>query len=122
MMLGAEISTTLSGRVVGIDRLDTGRTRLTIDVSSTERPKLRYAPERVRLTARKVPEGVLVGSEVTGYVRLLPPSGPARPGSYDFSFESYFDGIGASGFFHAGADARPIDTAGIGSKPGPGLG
>lgn len=107
MMLGAEVSTTLSGRVVGIDHLDTGRARLIVDVSSTERPKLRYAPERVRLTARKIPEGVLVGSTVTGYVRLLPPSGPVRPGSYDFSFESYFDGIGASGFFMKGPTLAP---------------
>ncbi|WP_378950963.1 ComEC/Rec2 family competence protein [Mesorhizobium sp. ANAO-SY3R2] len=111
MMLGAEVSTTLSGRVVEIDHLGTGRTRLTIDVSSTKRPKLRYAPERVRLTARKVPEGVLVGSTVTGYVRLMPPSGPVRPGSYDFSFESYFDGIGASGFFMKGPTLAPSSQA-----------
>ena len=35
----------------------------------------------------------------TGYARLLPPTGPVRPDSYDFSFDSYFAGIGASGFF-----------------------
>ncbi|TJW78686.1 MAG: ComEC/Rec2 family competence protein, partial [Mesorhizobium sp.] len=34
-----------------------------------------------------------------GYVRLLPPTGPVRPDSFDFSFDSYFAGIGASGFF-----------------------
>lgn len=39
------------------------------------------------------------GSIATGYVRLLPPTGPVRPDSYDFSFDSYFAGIGASGFF-----------------------
>ena len=27
-----------------------------------------------------------------------------RPGGYDFSFESYFDGIGASGFFLSGPE------------------
>ena len=41
---------------------------------------------------------------MTGLVRLMPPSGPVRPGSYDFSFESYFDGIGASGFFLRGPE------------------
>ncbi|WP_348626326.1 ComEC/Rec2 family competence protein [Aminobacter sp. AP02] len=103
-MLGAEISTGITGRVIGLDHLDNGRVRLTLDVLATARPVLRYAPERVRLTARKVPEGVVAGAQVTGYVRLMPPSGPVRPGSYDFSFESYFDGIGASGFFMKGPD------------------
>jgi ComEC/Rec2-related protein len=103
-MLGGEISTALTGRVVAIDHLDKGRMRLTLDVLATARPVLRYAPQRVRLTARKVPEAILAGAAVTGYVRLLPPSGPVRPGSYDFSFESYFDGIGASGFFMKGPE------------------
>lgn len=103
-MLGAEISTAITGRVVGIDNLDNGRVRLTLDVLSTARPVLRYAPELVRLTARKLPQGVIAWSVVTGYVRLMPPSGPVRPGSYDFSFESYFDGIGASGFFMKGPE------------------
>ena len=76
-----------------------GRVRLTIDVTGTERPVLRYAPDRVRVSARRVPDGVEPGASVTGLVRLMPPSGPVRPDSYDFSFESYFDGIGASGFF-----------------------
>jgi competence protein ComEC len=103
-MLGAEISTAITGRVVEIDNLDKGRVRLTLDVLATARPVLRYTPDRVRLVARKLPEGVMAGSEVTGYVRLMPPSGPVRPGSYDFSFESYFDGIGASGFFMKGPE------------------
>ncbi|WP_082496611.1 ComEC/Rec2 family competence protein [Aminobacter sp. DSM 101952] len=103
-MLGATISAGITGRVVEIDSLDNGRQRLTLDILATERPVLRYAPDRVRLTARKLPDGVTAGSLVTGYARLMPPSGPVRPGSYDFSFESYFDGIGASGFFMKGPE------------------
>jgi competence protein ComEC len=98
-MLGSEVSTRLTGRVVSIDDMADGRTRLTVDVVSTERPALKYQPERVRLSARKVPPGLVAGSTVTGLVRLLPPTGPVRPGSYDYSFESYFDGVGGSGFF-----------------------
>jgi ComEC/Rec2-related protein len=97
--LGSEISTRVTGRVVAIDAMANGRTRLTLDVISTERPKLRYQPQRVRLSARSVPAGLTAGSTVSGYARLLPPSGPIRPDSYDFSFESYFEGIGASGYF-----------------------
>ena len=98
-ILGSEISTQLMGRVVSLDRMESGRIRLTIDVTSTARPKLRYAPERVRLSARKIPAEMTAGSLITGYAKLLPPTGPVRPGSYDFSFDSYFAGIGGSGFF-----------------------
>ncbi|MFD1986891.1 ComEC/Rec2 family competence protein [Mesorhizobium newzealandense] len=98
-ILGSEISTQLTGRVVSLDRMESGRIRLTIDVTSTARPKLRYAPERVRLSARKIPAEMTAGSLITGYAKLLPPTGPVRPDSYDFSFDSYFAGIGGSGFF-----------------------
>lgn len=106
-ILGGEISTTLTGRVTDMDLLDSGRTRLVIDVMETEKPKLRYAPQRVRVSARAVPAGLRAGSIVKGLVRLQPPSGPVRPGSYDFSFESYFDGIGATGFFMRGPELLP---------------
>jgi competence protein ComEC len=98
-MMGSEINSHITGRVVEIEKLASGRTRLTLDVLDTFRPHLRYAPERVRVSARKVAPGVVVGGGVSGYVRLLPPTGPVRPSGYDFSFQSYFTGIGASGFF-----------------------
>lgn len=97
--LGAEVSTGITGRVVAVEPMASGRTRLTLDVLATERPKLRYQPERVRLSALAVPEGIKAGSVVNGYARLMPPAGPVRPDGYDFSFESFFDGIGATGFF-----------------------
>ncbi len=108
-ILGSEISTRLTGRVVSIDQMPNGRARLTIDVLSTARPTLRYAPERVRLSARKIPSDMAAGSQITGYVRLLPPTGPVRPDSYDFSFDSYFAGIGASGFFLSNPTIVPSD-------------
>jgi len=98
-ILGGEVTTQMTGRVEAIDRLANGRTRLTLAVVATERPSLRYAPQRVRATARSVPDGLAVGSTVRGLVRLQPPSGPVRPGGYDFAFDSYFAGIGANGFF-----------------------
>ena len=98
-MLGAEISTRVTGRVVSVERMAGGRVRLTLDVLETARPKLRYQPERVRLSARKVPAELEAGATVSGFARLMPPTGPVRPGGYDFSFQSYFEGIGASGFF-----------------------
>ncbi len=110
-MLGGEVTTQLSGRVAELERLADGRVRLTIDVTGTERPVLRYAPDRVRVSARRVPEGMGAGASVTGLVRLMAPSGPVRPDSYDFSFESYFDGIGASGFFLRGPELAETSSA-----------
>jgi len=98
-MLGGEISTRLTGRVAVIEHQASGRIRLTIDIIGTERPKLKFAPDRVRVSAAAIPEGLRAGEVVVGVARLAPPSGPTRPGGYDFSFESYFDGIGANGFF-----------------------
>ncbi|MCR5859828.1 ComEC/Rec2 family competence protein [Mesorhizobium sp. J428] len=98
-VIGGEITTRLTGRVETIETREKGRIRLTLAVMATERPKLRYQPDRVRLTARSAPPGLEPGAAVTGLARLAPPLGPLRPGSYDFAFESYFDRIGASGFF-----------------------
>lgn len=98
-MVGSDIATSITGRVVQIEHQASGRIRLTLDVLNTERPKLRYAPERVRLTAREVPPELRSGDVVQGYARLMQPSGPVRPGGYDFSFGSYFNGIGSTGFF-----------------------
>lgn len=117
-IIGAEISVRLTGRVVEIEDMASGRKRLTLDVVSTERPKLRYQPERVRLSARKLSEGIVPGSDVTGLVRLLPPAGPIRPGSYDTSFAAYFSGIGASGFFLSGPELSSSTAAPVTARLG----
>lgn len=98
-MMGSEIGSEITGRVVRIEHQATGRTRLTVDVISTARPELRYAPDRVRLSARNVPPDLQLGMTIVGIARLMPPSGPVRPGGYDFAYNSYYDGIGAIGFF-----------------------
>ncbi|GLS29670.1 competence protein [Mesorhizobium albiziae] len=110
-VIGSEISTRLTGRVVLIEHQANGRVRLTVDVIATARPVLRHAPDRVRVSAREIPAGVIAGSEVVGVARLRPPSGPVRPDGYDFSFESYFDGIGANGFFLSGPDLVEASAA-----------
>ncbi|WEX07143.1 ComEC/Rec2 family competence protein [Chelativorans sp. AA-79] len=107
-VLGSDVTTRITGRVAGIEYQASGRIRLIIDIVTTERPRLRYAPERVRLTARGVPAGLRPGDGVTGLVRLMSPSGPVRPGSYDFSFASYYSGIGAIGFFMKGPERAEI--------------
>lgn len=113
-ILGAEITTRLTGEVEFVEPRESGRVRLTIRVLDTARPKLRYQPDRVRVTARKVPAETGPGTMIEGLVRLSPPMGPLRPDSYDFSFESYFDGIGASGFFLR----DPVVAASVAAQPG----
>lgn len=98
-MMGSEIGTEITGRVVRIEHQATGRTRLTVDVVETARPELRYAPDRVRLSARNVPPDLQLGMTIVGIARLMPPSGPVRPGGYDFAYNRFYDGIGAIGFF-----------------------
>lgn len=101
MMLGSPLATVMTGRIAEIDLLPNGSKRLTLDVLLTERPALRHSPARVRVSARSLPEGTKAGDGVKGLVRLLPPTGPVRPDSFDFSFSAYFNRIGANGFFLA---------------------
>lgn len=106
-ILGSEITTRVTGAVVLVERRSNGRTRLTMDVLKTERPKLRYQPDRIRATTRSDVSHIHPGSRVHGLVRLRPPPGPVQPGSYDFSRENYFDGLGANGFFLSAVETVP---------------
>jgi competence protein ComEC len=71
--------------------------RFVLRVASMASPRGELKLERVRLSVKKgtAPE---VGSFVELKARLQPPLAPLRPGSYDFSRDLYFQGIGASGF------------------------
>src|SRR5579862_3363579 len=74
-------------------------------------PRLSSKLERVRLSVKKgtAPD---VGSFVELKARLQPPLAPLRPGSYDFSRDLFFQGIGASGFVTGGITAREPPVAG----------
>jgi competence protein ComEC len=72
--------------------------------------------ERVRLSVKKG-TAPAVGSFVELKARLLPPLGPVRPGSYDFSRDMFFAGIGASGFvMGAIRTAEPPEAGGLGLR------
>ncbi|MBV2144591.1 ComEC family competence protein [Falsochrobactrum sp. TDYN1] len=98
-MLGSEVSARVTGRVVALEYRNNESWRVTLDLLETERPKLRYAPQRIRITARDIPANTTIGSGLNGFARLRVASGPVRPGNYDFAFHAYFSGIGANGFF-----------------------
>jgi ComEC/Rec2-related protein len=96
-MLGDEISTFVNARVVSINPT-TRSHRAVLQILETAKPALKYAPERVKATLRDGAENLSAGDIIQVRLRLSPPSGPVRPTSYDFAFQSYFDTIGASGF------------------------
>lgn len=111
MVTGSAVSATITGRIVSIEPRADGSARYTLDLLETERPTLKYAPQRIRLTARKPVDDAGIGSGLKGYARLLPPSGPVRPGGYDFAFNAYFDAIGANGFFLGQPDLVVVPPA-----------
>src|SRR3982751_5490642 len=105
-------SVSLSGFVEARDiRERTDRFVLRVTAMEAQRSDVKL--ERVRLSVRKgtAPE---VGSFVQLKARLMPPLAPVRPGSYDFSRDMFFQGIGASGFaMGAITVAPPPETAGL---------
>lgn len=87
--------------------------RFVLRVTAMEAQRSDVKLERVRLSVRKgtAPE---VGSFVQLRARLLPPISPVRPGSYDFSRDMFFQGIGASGFVMGAISASvPPDAGGL---------
>jgi len=87
--------------------------RFVLRVSAMEAQRSDVKLERVRLSVRKgtAPE---VGSFVQLKARLMPPISPVRPGSYDFSRDMFFQGIGASGFVMGAITAStPPDGGGL---------
>jgi ComEC/Rec2-related protein len=111
VMMGSQVTTRITGILVHAEEITNGRSRLVINVQSTERPKLKFAPERIRVSARGKYSEMEAGSKVTGLVKLFSLPGPVQPSGYDFSFESYFDGVGAAGFFLGDPEFLPSDDA-----------
>jgi competence protein ComEC len=107
-MLGSEVTTRLTGRITAMSKDATGGWRVTMDVVSTQRPSLRYGPDRVTVSARSMPHNLRVGDGLSGLVHLRPQSGPVRPGNYDFAFNNYYKGVGASGFVLGKLEKVPV--------------
>lgn len=103
-LLGSPVSTQLTARIVSMQQEagtkdKAGRWRIVADVLATEKPHLRYAPQRLRLSARDLPALAETGAVIKGPVRLRPHGGPVRSGQYDFAFHGYFRAIGGNGFY-----------------------
>jgi competence protein ComEC len=71
--------------------------RFVLRITTMDGPRVRTRLQRVRVSVRKG-AAPSVGSFVELKARLQPPLQPLRPGSYNFSRDLFFQGIGASGF------------------------
>ena len=97
IMLGEALSTTVEGVVRYAERSSSGL-RLEMDVVSTKDPVLKFAPTGARVSVRGKQEQIRAGDYISARMHLTPPSGPVRPGGYDFAMQAWFDDIGATGY------------------------
>ena len=96
------VETGLTGRVSTIEHRLDGRTRYTIDIEpqGLDVDTVKNFKGKVRITDRAGSvHPIELGDIIAGHARLAPPSGPAYPDGYSPAFQSWFSGIGATGFF-----------------------
>lgn len=100
VVLDQPVTTVVTGIVEMREPSGEGRWRYVLALESTQSPQLRRQPTRITLLSRTRQPAFNIGERITGRARISPPSGPALPGLVDFAFSSYYDGIGAIGFFY----------------------
>ena len=89
--------------------------RLTLRVTALGDLPADARPLRVRITTRQAKAEPAAGEAVALRATLMPPSGPALPGGYDFGRQAWFQRLGAVGYTwsaarpDAGADPPPWD-------------
>jgi len=90
----------VEGRIVAIDRSASDAVRLTLDRVRLSRVDPDKVPDRVRVSLHAETEVIdpRPGLRVMMTAHLLPPSGPAEPGGFDFRRHAWFQGIGAVGY------------------------
>ncbi|MGF9561925.1 ComEC/Rec2 family competence protein [Neorhizobium sp. BT27B] len=100
VVLDQPVTTVVTGVVEMREPSGEGRWRYVLALESTASPQLRRPPTRITLLSRTRQPAFDIGDRIGGRARISPPSGPALPGLVDFAFSSYYDGIGAIGFFY----------------------
>jgi len=114
-MLAEELGPTwVEGRVTRVELNDEGYRRVTIAPRRIEDLSRDELPYTVRVTVRQQGDEILPGQNVEFLAMLMPPSGPAAPGAFDFARSAYFDRLGAVGY---SLTAPAIDETAM--APGP---
>lgn len=91
----------IEGRIVHLDRSQSGALRLTLDDVRLDRISQARTPARVRVSlhgARDADITLTPGLRVMTTGHLSPPSGPVEPGGFDFQRHAWFVGLGAVGY------------------------
>jgi competence protein ComEC len=92
--LQARQTASLAGRIVERqDAKDGARLLLAAHIAGTDRPML----VRLMVPAPLLRADLIPGAMIMARARLVPPSPPMLPGSHDFAFAAWFEGVGASG-------------------------
>ncbi len=109
--LERQITAKIGGVVIAVDKNTRGAPRYLIKPSWIEGLQIKQIPRRIRLSAQSRHQRILPGRKIAGLARMQPVSGPAYPGGYDFSFHSWFEGIGGTGFFMGAPSSSGFDSA-----------
>ena len=89
----------IRGTIIEVSRNQRGSPRYLIAPSRIKGIAGANLPSFIRASASSKHKPGRAGDIITGLARLQPVSGPAFPGSFDFSFNSWFNGLGGTGFF-----------------------
>jgi competence protein ComEC len=99
-VLPYEMTAAVEGRVVGLGRSASDRTRVTLDrvvihgLAAADTP----ATVRISLDGSTPADALVPGARLIGQARLSPPGGPSAPGGFDFRRLAWFDRLGAVGY------------------------
>ncbi|MFW8593193.1 ComEC/Rec2 family competence protein [Cribrihabitans neustonicus] len=88
----------VEGRLVALDRSQTGALRMTLDQVRLADVPPRRTPARVRVSLMAADRLPVPGSRVMTTAHLLPPQGPAEPGGFDFRRHAWFQELGSLGY------------------------
>src|SRR5690606_9646938 len=113
-VLEHDMSVVVEGRLIGLSRSASERTRVLLDQVIIHGVEPEATPARVRISIdESTPREALVpGNRLLGQARLSPPGGPGQPGGFDFRRHAWFERLGAVGYTNTpmlemeGADSR----------------
>jgi competence protein ComEC len=99
-VLAREMTVAVEGRIAGLSRSATNRTRVTLDEVTLHGVDPVATPAFVRISLdESTPLDALVpGARLIGQARLSPPAAPSAPGGFDFRRLAWFDRLGAVGY------------------------
>lgn len=98
-VLGFRYYGPVEGRVVGIDRSQSDKMRVTLDQVALDDVRREKVPRRVRISLHGAGDPTLLpGQRVAMTAHLAAPDGPVEPGGFDFQRMAWFRSLGAVGY------------------------